>query len=95
MYINVYIFESQTNKTNMKKELTLEDKLGYWLERYAWYKCSAFDIYLLLEEHYSITEKEVSELLNTFMLELIDEKNELLGIDTHVKNFIRKLNNNL
>jgi hypothetical protein len=79
----------------MKKELSLEDKLGYWLERYAWSKCSAFDIYLLLEEHYSITEKEVCELLNTFMLELIDEANELLGIDTHVKNFIRKLNNNL
>jgi len=92
MYINVYIFESQTNKTNMKKELTLEDKLGYWLERYAWSKCSAFDIYLLLEEHYNITEKKVCELLNRFMLEIVDEANEQLGMDIHVQNFVNKLN---
>jgi hypothetical protein len=76
----------------MKKELTLEDKLGYWLERYAWNNCSAFDIYLLIEDYYNITEDEVSELLDMFNLELNNDANEHMGIDEHIENFINKLN---
>jgi hypothetical protein len=76
----------------MKKEITLEDKLGYWLERYAWNNCSEFDIYLLLEDYYNITEDELSEMLDMFMFQVFDDANEHLGIDVHIKNFINKLN---
>jgi hypothetical protein len=76
----------------MKQGLTLEDKLGYWLERYAWNNCSSFDIYLLIEDYYNITEDEVSEILDMFMFELSDDANENLGIDEHVELFINKLN---
>ena len=79
----------------MKKELTLEDKLGYWLERYACNNCSSFDIYLLLEEHYNITERKVCEMLNLFILEVVDDANEHLGMDIHVERFINKLNSHI
>ena len=72
----------------MKQFLTLEDKLGYWLERYAWAKCSSFDIFLILDNYYNITEIEVTEMLKCFMDEIIKDENEHLGIDEHIKNFI-------
>jgi hypothetical protein len=75
----------------MKKEITLEDKLGYWLERYAWNNCSSFDIYLLLEDYFNITEDEVSVMLDMYMLEIVDDANEHKGIDEHIDNFINKL----
>jgi hypothetical protein len=75
-------------------KLTLESKLGYWLERYAWHKCSSFDIFLLLEDYYTITENEVTEMLNFYMDEIIKDENDHLGIDEHIENFIINLKKN-
>lgn len=77
----------------MKQFLSLEDKLGYWLERYAWAKCSSFDIFLLLEDYYTITENEVTEMLNFYMDEIIKDENDHFGIDKHIEDFIIKLKN--
>lgn len=80
----------------MKQGLTLEDKLGYWLERYAWSRCSAFDIYLVIEEHYPfITEDKIITMCMQFEKEVNNEKYEYFGIDWHIDNFINNLKNTI
>jgi hypothetical protein len=75
------------------KKLTFEDKLGYWLERYVLQKCSAFDIFLIIEDYYIISENEVNEIIKFFLEEIIKDENEDLGIDEHIDNFIINFKN--
>jgi hypothetical protein len=75
------------------KKLTFEDKLGYWLERYVLQKCSAFDIFLLIEDYYIISENEVYEIITFFLEEIIKNENKGLEIDEHIENFIINLKN--